>query len=46
MKLQNEVSYIARISCSSKYPDATKHPKLVVIYKANQSREGAGRLNS
>ncbi|MEO8772552.1 MAG: DNRLRE domain-containing protein [Ferruginibacter sp.] len=30
--LQNEVTYNSRIYCSSKYSDATKHPKLVVTY--------------
>jgi hypothetical protein len=35
IKLQNEVNYTSRIFCSSYYPDATKHPKLVVIYKTN-----------
>ena len=32
IKLQNEVLYNSRIFCSSKYSDATKHPKLVVEY--------------
>ena len=35
MKLQNEQIYNSRIFCSSHYPDATKHPKLVVVYKTN-----------
>ena len=30
--LQNEVTYNSRIYCSSKYADASKHPKLVVTY--------------
>lgn len=33
IRLQNEILYNSRIFCSSKYPDATKHPKLVVIYQ-------------
>ncbi|MDR3717065.1 MAG: DNRLRE domain-containing protein [Puia sp.] len=32
MQLQNEQYYNARIYCSSRYSDATKHPKLVVVY--------------
>jgi hypothetical protein len=32
IRLQNEVIYTSRIFCSSKYTDATKHPKLVVEY--------------
>jgi hypothetical protein len=32
IKLQNEAYYNSRIFCSSKYPDAGKHPKLVVVY--------------
>lgn len=31
--LQNEVIYNIRDFCSSTYPDATKHPKLVVTYQ-------------
>ncbi|MFT3909966.1 MAG: DNRLRE domain-containing protein [Ferruginibacter sp.] len=30
--LQNEVTYNSRIYCSSKYANAARHPKLVVIY--------------
>ena len=33
MQLQNEVIYNTRIFCSSKYSDATKHPKLVITYQ-------------
>jgi len=33
IRLQNETLYNSRIFCSSKYPDATKHPKLVVVYQ-------------
>jgi hypothetical protein len=33
IRLQNEILYNSRIFCSSKYPDATKHPKLVVVYQ-------------
>ena len=32
IRLQNEVIYTARIFCSSKYADASKHPKLVLEY--------------
>ncbi len=32
IRLQNEVIYNCRIFCSSKYSDATKHPKLVLVY--------------
>jgi hypothetical protein len=32
IKLQNETTYNCRIFCSSKYSDATKHPKLVIQY--------------
>ena len=32
IKLQNEVIYTSRIFCSSKYADASKHPKLVILY--------------
>jgi len=35
IKLQNEVNYNSRIFCSSFYPDASRHPKLVVVYKTN-----------
>jgi hypothetical protein len=31
--LQNEVIYNIRDFCSSTYPDASKHPKLVVTYQ-------------
>ncbi|TMI97630.1 MAG: DNRLRE domain-containing protein [Bacteroidetes bacterium] len=31
--LQNEVIYNIRDFCSSTYPDATKHPKLVITYQ-------------
>jgi hypothetical protein len=31
--LQNEVIYNIRVFCSSTYPDASKHPKLVVTYQ-------------
>jgi len=33
IQLQNEVIYNSRIFCSSKYSDAAKHPKLVVVYQ-------------
>ena len=33
MQLQNEVIYNARQFCSSTYSDASKHPKLVVVYQ-------------
>jgi hypothetical protein len=33
IRLQHEVLYNSRIFCSSKYPDATKYPKLVVEYQ-------------
>jgi hypothetical protein len=33
IRLQNEVIYNSRIFCSSKYSDATKHPKLVITYQ-------------
>lgn len=33
LRLQSEVAYNSRIFCSSKYPDATKHPRLVIEYK-------------
>lgn len=33
MQLENEVIYNSRIYCSSRHADATKHPKLVVIYQ-------------
>lgn len=32
IRLQTEVYYTSRIFCSSKYSDASKHPKLVVVY--------------
>lgn len=32
IKLQNELVYNSRIFCSSKYPDATKHPRLELQY--------------
>jgi hypothetical protein len=32
IRLKTESIYTSRIFCSSKYPDATKHPKLEVIY--------------
>lgn len=32
IRLQNEVIYNSRVFCSSKYSDASKHPKLVVEY--------------
>lgn len=32
IKLQDESAYNSRIFCSSKYPDAAKHPKLIVEY--------------
>lgn len=32
VKLKTEASYNFRIFCSSKYADATKHPKLEVVY--------------
>jgi hypothetical protein len=33
ISLQNEVVYNIRDFCSSTYPDAAKHPKLVVTYQ-------------
>ena len=33
IRLQNEVIYNSRVFGSSKYSDATKHPKLVVVYQ-------------
>jgi len=33
IRLQNEVIYNSRVFCSSKYSDAAKHPKLVVVYQ-------------
>jgi hypothetical protein len=33
IRLQNEELYNSRIFCSSRYEDATKHPKLVVVYQ-------------
>jgi hypothetical protein len=33
LRLQNETYYNSRIFCSSKYADATKHPKIVIQYK-------------
>lgn len=33
LRLQNEVIYNIRQFCSSKHADATKHPKLVVVYQ-------------
>ena len=35
LSLQNEVQYTSRIFCSSYYADASKHPKLVVVYNNN-----------
>ncbi|MEO8821801.1 MAG: DNRLRE domain-containing protein [Ginsengibacter sp.] len=35
MRIKNEVKYNSRIFCSSKFADASKHPKLVVVYKLN-----------
>jgi len=35
MRLQNEVTYNSRIFCSSRYSDASRHPKLVIYYKYN-----------
>jgi hypothetical protein len=35
MRLQNEVTYNSRIFCSSRYSDASRHPKLVIYYKFN-----------
>jgi len=32
LKLQNEVIYTSRIFCSSKHSNASKHPKLVIMY--------------
>jgi hypothetical protein len=32
LKLQSETIYTSRIFCSSKYSDASKHPKLVIVY--------------
>lgn len=33
IQLQNEVIYNIRDFCSSTYPDATRHPKLVIVYQ-------------
>lgn len=33
ISLQNETPYNSRIFCSSTYPDAAKHPKLVIVYQ-------------
>ena len=33
ISLQNEVIYNSRIFCSSIYTDASKHPKLVIVYQ-------------
>ena len=35
LRMKDEVKYISRIFCSSKFADASKHPKLVVVYKLN-----------
>lgn len=35
LRIKNEVIYNCRIFCSSKFSDATKHPKLIVTYKIN-----------
>ena len=35
LRMKNDVTYTSRIFCSSKFTDASKHPKLVVIYKVN-----------
>ena len=32
IRLKNEVIYTSRVFCSSKYPDASKHPKLEITY--------------
>jgi hypothetical protein len=32
LSLQSEVEYTSRIFCSSYYPDATRHPRLIVKY--------------
>lgn len=33
IRLQNDVIYNSRIFCTSKYSNASKHPKLVVVYQ-------------
>lgn len=33
LQLKNEVEYTSRIFCSSYYSDATRHPRLVVVYE-------------
>lgn len=35
LRLQNEVYYNSRIFATSEYSDASKHPKLVVVYSTN-----------
>ena len=35
IRLKKDEKYNSRIFCSSKFPDASKHPKLVVTYKVN-----------
>lgn len=35
MRLQNESVYTIRNFCSSKYSDASKHPKLAIVYSVN-----------
>jgi hypothetical protein len=35
LRLQSETAYTSRIFCSSNYPDTTRRPKLVVVYKTN-----------
>jgi hypothetical protein len=33
LQLKNEVEYTSRIFCSSYYSDATRHPRLIIMYK-------------
>ena len=35
LRMKNEAMYTSRIFCSSKFTDASKHPKLVVTYNVN-----------
>jgi hypothetical protein len=33
LQLKNEIEYTSRIFCSSYYSDATRHPRLIIMYK-------------
>ncbi len=35
VRMKNDAMYTSRIFCSSKFSDATKHPKLIVTYKVD-----------